>query len=211
MNRAFEEALAARLLWVNVVALASTEECQAQTEAAIQAAYDAVHELASNDVLIYRHYGPRAPLMLQDVPVLADQYNLAHELYTELYHTNYLNGSIGSLSAGWLAPAAPLDLPYSKWMSAVTMRMAELMGVSFEQVSAASRDHGRPMLLGWSRGDDVEETAQVVVWYYEEAKDFEEEEAYRKHCEDIADTYASIEADLWAGWREDCEELDQVA
>lgn len=167
MNPAFEEALAVRLLWVDVVALASIEECKAQTEAAIQAAYDAVHELASNDVLMYRHYGPRAPLMLQDVPVLADQYNLAHELYTELYHTNYLNGSIGTLSTGWLAPAAPLDLPYSKWLSAVTMRIAEIMGVTFDQVSAASRVQDRLMLLGWSRGADVDETAQEIVWSYE--------------------------------------------
>lgn len=114
MNPAFEKALAARSLWINVAVFSSIEGCDSQAEEALQEAYDAVHQLASDDVLIHRHYGPRAPLLLLDVPELAEQYNLAHELYTELYYENYRNGSIGQISAGWLKPASPLDQPYTK-------------------------------------------------------------------------------------------------
>lgn len=108
MNPAFQEALAARLLWINVAAFAGVEGCEAQTEAALEAVYNAVHDLASNDVLTYRHYGPRVPIVLQDIPELADQYSLAHELYKELHQTNVQSGSIGRLSASWLN-AKPLD------------------------------------------------------------------------------------------------------
>lgn len=206
MNPAFKEALAARLLWVDVVVFESMEGCEARTEAAVQAAYDAVHQLASNDVLMYRHYGPRAPLLLQDVPELADQYNLAHEVYTELYHTNYHNGSIGTLSAHWQAPAEPLAVPYSKWLAAVTIRVAELM-ISPISHAEAMVGQSKHLLVAWSRGDDIDGTAEAVVGNHEFVVAEEEEEAYRKGCQDIADTYASIDADLVEGWREECEEL----
>ncbi|MBM5458710.1 hypothetical protein H8F21_14170 [Pseudomonas sp. P66] len=215
MNPAFQEALAARLLWVDVVALESIEGCEARTEAALQAAYDAVHALASNDVLTYRHYGPRAPLLLQDVPELADQYNLAHELYTELYFTNYQNGSIGTLSEHWLKPGVPLAQPYSQWLAAVTTHIAQLMGVTCSQASDATSGQTKCLLLAWGRGEPVQESAVAVLEAYECLKEWEkeleEEEAHRKHLEDLADTYNSIEAELWAGWREDCSDMGMAA
>lgn len=195
MNPAFEKALAARSLWIDVAVLSSIEGCEAQAEEALQAAYDAVHQLASDDVLIHRHYGARAPLLLLDVPELADQYNLAHELYTELYYENYRNGSIGHLSAGWLKPASPLDQPYTKWLVAVDKQVAALMEISYSQVAEATQGQAKTLLLAWSRGMDADEAAEAVI---------------QAHWEDTQDTYASIEADLWAGWREECVELGLV-
>ena len=167
MNPAFQEALAARLLWVDVVVLEQIEGSDAQLEAALQAAYDAVHELASNDVLTYRHYGPRAPLLLQDVPELADQYNLAHELYTELFYENYHNGSLGALSAKWLQPAKPLDLPYTQWLAAVDMNVAGLMGIPCSQAAIATSGHSKTLLICWSNGRQPKSTAEDVVDCYE--------------------------------------------
>lgn len=203
MNPAFQEALAARLLWVDVVVLEQIEGSDAQVEAALQAAYDAVHELASNDVLTYRHYGPRAPMLLQDVPELADQYNLAHELYSELFYENYNNGSLGSLSAKWLNPAKPLDLPYTQWLAAVEMNVAGLMGIPCSQVAVATSGHSKILLSCWSNGRLPQDTAEDVVDSYE----FQQEEDRRQLGIDIANTYASIDADLVEGWREECQEL----
>ncbi|EKT4528352.1 hypothetical protein [Pseudomonas asiatica] len=150
MNLAFQEALAARLLWVDVVVVDCIGGSEDQLEKAIQAAHDAVHKLAENDVLIYRHYGPRAPHMFLDIPELADQYNLAHEAYTQSYYTNYHDGDL-VLDAKWLAPAAPLALPYSEWIRAVNSRVREL------------EDGECSYLQAWARGMDIEEAAQHVV------------------------------------------------
>lgn len=206
MNPAFQEALAARMLWVDVVVLVQIEGCAAQVEAALQASYDAVHELASNDVLTYRHYGPRAPLLLQDVPELADQYNLAHELYSELFYENYHNGSLGALSRKWLKPAKPLDLPYTKWLAAVDMNVAELMGIPCTQAARATSGHSKTLLFCWSNGREPMSTAEDVVDCYK----MDQKEERRQYCIDIADTYASIDADLVEGWREECQELGLI-
>ncbi|MBM5458735.1 hypothetical protein H8F21_14300 [Pseudomonas sp. P66] len=168
MNPAFQEALAARLLWVDVEVLAGMEGFEAQTDDAVQAAYDAVHELASNEVLMHRHYGPRAPLMFQDLPELADQYNLAHEVYTQLYYNNYHAGEL-ALSSTWLEPAKPLDLPYSKWLVAVQARVSELKGDLFTQAEPNEREVC-PWLMAWGRALDVEEAAQGVIRHYEQQK-----------------------------------------
>ncbi|EPH0299208.1 hypothetical protein P4126_33395 [Pseudomonas aeruginosa] len=213
MNLAFEKALAARSLWINVAVLSSIEGCEPQAEEALQSAYDAVHQLASDDVLIHRHYGPRAPLLLLDVPELAEQYNLAHELYTELYYENYRNGSIGQLSAGWLNPASPLDLPYTKWLVAVDMQVAALMETSCSQVAEATQGQAKTLLLAWSWGIDADEAAEAVVLAHierEYEREVAEEDERQAHREDIQDTYAYIEADLWAGWREECAELGLI-
>lgn len=37
-------------------------------------------------------------------------------------------------------------------------------------------------------------------------KEWEIEQAYQQHLQDLADTYAYIEAELVAGWKEDCEQ-----
>lgn len=211
MNPAFQEALAARMLWINVAAFAGIEGCEDQVEAALQAAYDAVHELASNDVLTYRHYGPRAPILLQDVPELADQYNLAHEVYTELYFTNFHNGSIGTLSAGWLKPEPPEPVPYTKWLASVDTALGQLTDSPVGTVSHLREGHYRTVMYAWSRGDSPVETAEECLAAYECNQEMLEEEAYREHCRDLHDTYASIESDLWAGWREECEDLGLVA
>lgn len=213
MNLAFEGALAARLRWIDVVVLSGIPGREVQAEEALQAAYDAVHALASNDVLIYQHYGPRAPLLLLDVPELADQYNLAHEVYTECYYRNAATGSLGELSAAWLIPREPLELPYSKWLASVQSHLARLMRVPCPQVwgsiNRVSGQSGKHLLHCWSRGFEAEETAEHVHWDYEDAVAFEEEEANRRHLEDLADTYAHIEAELWAGWRSEYEEDQQ--
>jgi len=206
MNPAFQEALAARMLWVDVVVLEQIEGSAAQVEAALQAAYDAVHELASKDVLTYRHYGPRAPLLLQDVPELADQYNLAHELYSELFYENYHNGSLGALSTKWLKPSKPLDLPYTKWLAAVDMNIAELMGIPCSQAAMATNGHSKTLLFCWSNGREPKSTAEDVVDCYE----MDQKEERRQYVIDIADTYASIDADLVEGWREECQDLGLI-
>lgn len=218
MNSAFQEALAARLLWIDVVAFESIEGCEALTETALQASYDAVHALASNDVLTYRHYGPRAPLLLHDVPELAEQYNLAHEVYTELYFTNYHNGSLGELSASWLPPAAPLDKPFSRWSAEVTALLADLMELPCSRVSDATTGQAKTLLLAWSRGMDALEAAGGVYAafledeaYREWERQIEEENEHRAYMADLADTYDSIEADLWRGWRSEFEDDERLA
>lgn len=217
MSPAFQEALAARLKWVDVVVLAGIVGCEEQTEVALQAAFDAVHELASNDVLTYQHYGPRAPLLFADVVELADQYNLSHELYTELYHANYHNGSIGALAACWKAPAEPLPVPYSKWLARVSMHLGDLMGLPCWKATHATSGQGETLLLAWSRAMEPAEAANEVrdaYADYEMQREFEEEEARQRYMEDIADTYASIEADLWKGWRQeyqDDQRLDEAS
>jgi len=160
MNLAFQEALAARLLWVDVVVVDCIEGSEGQLEKAIQAAYDAVHELASNDVLMYRHYGPRAPQMLLDIPELADQYNLAHEAYTQSYHTNYHHGDM-VLEAKWLAPVTPLALPYSEWICLVSKRVRELL----DELKVTDKDdlNECTYLQAWSLDLDVEEAARHVI------------------------------------------------
>ncbi|WP_439126240.1 MAG: hypothetical protein ACNJA3_28130 (plasmid) [Pseudomonas rhizophila] len=167
MNPAFQEALAARLLWINVAAFAGIEGCEAQTEAALEAAYEAVHQLASNDVLTYRHYGSRAPILLQDVPELADQYNLAHELYTELYCTNRSNGSVGSLSDWWLQPEPHEYFPYTKWLAAVDIALAQLMDARVGTVAHIRQGHYRKVMHEWSRGILPVETATGCLEAYE--------------------------------------------
>lgn len=210
MNPAFEEALIARLRWVDVVVLSGIPGFEEQAEEAIQAAYDAVHALASNDVLIYQHYGPRAPSLLLDVPELAEQYNLAHEVFTECYHRNAAAGALGEFSQAWLFPREPLELPYSKWLAAVQSHLASMMGVPCPQVWVAinkvSGGSAKFLLKGWSAGFGAFETAEGIHWDYDEAVQFEEEEALRRHLEDLADTYAHIEAELWAGWRSEYED-----
>jgi hypothetical protein len=150
MNPAFEEALAARLLWGKYIVLARIEECEEQAEQAKQAAIDAVHDLASNDVLMHRRYGPRAPVILQFVPNLADQYNVAHEHYTEAYYENFHKGFVGSVQADWLPPVKPLELPYTKWLVAVDQYIAEQLGGSLEDAGVVSYSQPRALMGAWS-------------------------------------------------------------
>jgi hypothetical protein len=75
--------------------------------------------------------------------------------------------------------------------------------VAINKVSGGS---GKYLLKGWSSGFGAFETAEHIHWDYEEAIRFEEEEALRRDLEDLADTYAHIEAELWAGWRSEYEE-----
>lgn len=211
MNPAFQEALSARMLWVNVAAFAGIEGCEAQTEAALQAAYDAVHELASNDVLKYRHYGPAAPTLLQDVPELADQYRLAHELFTELHTANTLNGSAGKLSASWLNDSPHEGMPFTKWLAIVDMAIAQVSNLVVGTAGYLRQGHYRAVMHDWAQGEPPTNTAEQCVAAYVCEQEMLEEEAYQAHCQDIHDTYASIEADLWAGWRDECDELGLVA
>ncbi|WP_409286817.1 hypothetical protein [Pseudomonas guariconensis] len=207
MNPAFQEALAARLLWVDVAAMDSVEEFADQTGPVLQAAFDAVHRLAANDVLTYRHYGAEAPRMLQDVPLLAAQYTLAHQVYTELYVTNFEQGKAGALSEAWMNPST--RQAFSQWVAEATLAMeVEIAEGEYEMtVSDPMRGQEAAMLQSWSEGDSATDAAVMLYWVYE----MELDEKYRRHCEDIAETYASIEAELWAGWREDCEQDHDLA
>lgn len=180
MNPAFQEALAARLQWIDVIVLEGIEGGEQALELALQAAYDAVHELASNDVLKYRHYGPKAPLLLLDVPELAEQYNLAYEVYTDLYHKNYHAGEIDGLDPDWLVPAEPLTLPYSKWVVEVTRRLAWLCDEAGTRSEDAIQDQAHTLHKAWTEGEAPDLAAGLVHAAYECEKEFEEEEAYRK-------------------------------
>ncbi|MEA9979852.1 MULTISPECIES: hypothetical protein [unclassified Pseudomonas] len=79
MNLAFEAALAARLLWMGVICLNGIGGFEKEAEAAAQAAYDAVDQLAYYDFVDWHHYGANAPLLLRDIPQLAEHYALAYE------------------------------------------------------------------------------------------------------------------------------------
>lgn len=193
MNPAFQEALAVRLLWVDVAAVESIEELADQTGTAMQAAYEAVHRLASNDVLTYRHYGSKPPRVLQDVPMLAAQYTLAYLLCSELYLTH---------SVAWLKSSVRQS--FTAWVSDLTREITVAIAESEYNMDFTDlvSGHEKAMLRSWSDGEPANEAAAMMCWVHE----MKLEEEHRRHCGDIADTYAYIEAELWAGWREDCEQ-----
>jgi len=215
MNAAFQEALAARLLWVDVVAFERITGCEDMAQKALQVAFEAVQSLALSDVLSHRHYGLHAPLVLQEVPELAYQYSLAHEIYTDHYFKKPQKDWNRTLWACDVLRNSPSLIPYCEWLAEVTMRLTDLMQVPTTEVAEATSGQTNTLFIAWSKGLPAAQAAAEVhqehVLLLEETKLWEEEEAYRRHCEDIADTYAFIEADLWAGWREDCQELDMAA
>jgi hypothetical protein len=167
MNAAFREALAARFLWTDYLVLAAVGESEAQIDAAYQASFDAVAELASNDVLSHRHYGPVAPHLLQDVPLLEDHYNLAYEMYSELYYKNYHDGSIEVMQSHWLAPVKPLDLPYSQWFVAVTRAIADLMQMTCAEAAVATFSFDEDFFHSWRNQDLPAVAAQTVYESYQ--------------------------------------------
>lgn len=74
MNCSFEAALNARLLWIDVIWLQDIAGAATATQKAIQAALDAVDRLVALEVHVRCQYGSHPPLLLQDVPVLAEHY-----------------------------------------------------------------------------------------------------------------------------------------
>ncbi|HFL7937819.1 hypothetical protein IYR97_23695 (plasmid) [Pseudomonas fulva] len=215
MNEAFQEALAVRLRWVDVVAFERTAGCEDLSLKALKDAFEAVQSLALSDVLRYRHYGAQPPMILQDVPELALQYTLAYEVYTDHYFQN-AQGEWNSTN--WACEAlhnSPSLIPYCEWLAGVTINLSQLMQVPALEVAEATSGQTRTLFIAWSNGLPAAQAAAEVhqehVLHLEETRLWEDQEAYRRHFEDIADTYAFIEADLWAGWREDCQELDMAA
>jgi len=85
MNRAFETALAARFLWMDVVCLNGIGGFDKEVEVAVQAAYAAVRHLVLD---AGQHYGANVPLLLRDVPELAAQYAQVYPEY-ELRELDY--------------------------------------------------------------------------------------------------------------------------
>ncbi|MFK3607894.1 hypothetical protein PVE_R2G0591 [Pseudomonas veronii 1YdBTEX2] len=153
MNAAFREALAARFLWTDYLVLEAIGASEPQIDTAYQTACNAVDELASNDVLSHRHYGPVAPLLLQDVPLLEDHYNLAYQMYSELYYKNYHDGSIEVMQSHWLPPVKPLDLPYSQWFAAVTRAIADLMQMTCSEAAVATFSFDEDFFHSWRNQD----------------------------------------------------------
>lgn len=79
MNRSFEAALTARLLWIDVAWLREVAGAERATEAAIQAAFSAVDWLVAVELHLRSHYGATPPLLLQDTPQLAARYVQVYE------------------------------------------------------------------------------------------------------------------------------------
>lgn len=167
MNAAFREALAARFLWTDYLVLEAVGASEAQIDTAYQASCNAVSDLASNDVLSHRHYGPVAPLLLQDVPLLEDHYNIAYEMYSELYYKNYHDGSIEVMQPHWLAPVKPLDIPYSQWVAAVTRGIADLMQKSCSEAAVATFSFDDEFFQCWRNRDLPAAAAQTVYESYQ--------------------------------------------
>lgn len=130
MNRFFEKALAARLLWVDVRAFEGMAGFVKEVEKATKGAFDHVDELAENEAYGGGHYGENVPLLLQDVPQLEQR-------YAEVY--------------------------------AMTAK-------------------------------------ELEEWQEEE----EAEAQHRKNMQDIQDTNDFIDAELIAGWKEECQELGLI-
>lgn len=125
MNRAFEEALAARWLWTNVRCLESIGGLDFEVASAINAAFAAVESLVYYETgRVAPFYGANVPPLLLDVPELAAHYKRA-----------------------------------------------------YEETLEAER-----------------------VWVQE----LEYQQEREQHLQDLADTYAWIEHDLVAGWKQDC-------
>jgi hypothetical protein len=91
MNPSFEAALTARLLWIDVICLGGIEGVEEAVTAAVQAACEAVNDLAACEVFGRSHYGPNVPLLLQDVPQLAMHYLTTYESYIELSEQELLD------------------------------------------------------------------------------------------------------------------------
>lgn len=162
MSPAFEKALAARLLWINVKALEGIEGCEAMHEQAIATAYDAVHALVNHEVLVEEHYGPRAPILLLDAPELADQYNLAYEVTSQVYYTNYHNAEPGDPILNGQVPDAPLAVQYTQWLGAVTRESAMRMGVTCTRAHVITNGLGSVIQEGWTWGLSPAEAASAA-------------------------------------------------
>lgn len=166
MSPAFEKALAARLLWINVKALEGLEGCEEQHEQAINTAYEAVHALVTHEILVEEHYGPRAPLLLVDAPELADQYNLAYEVTSQVYYTNYHNAEPGDPILNSPKPDEPLAVPYTQWLGAVTREAAKRMGVTCTRAHVITKDIGSVIQESWTWGLSAAETASAANGAY---------------------------------------------
>lgn len=79
MNRAFEAALAARLLWSDVLCLERLGGLEAEVSVAKQLALDAVADLAASETYGSQFYGSVVPLLFRDVPKLADHYRKSYD------------------------------------------------------------------------------------------------------------------------------------
>lgn len=162
MSPAFEKALAARLLWIEVAALDGLDGCEDRREQAIQAAFDVVHGLAADEVLGDRHYGPRAPLVLVDVPELAEQYNLAYEVQLECYWNNYQEGG----ETFGPAPEKPQAVTYSQWLQSVMRLLAQRMGTTTIRAMVATLGQGSVGQEAWSRAHSPEDAAAATHLAY---------------------------------------------
>jgi hypothetical protein len=74
MNPSFEAALAARLLWIDVRCFEGIRGLENEMEAAVNAAYAAVDQLAVSETWGVQRYGENVPPLLRDVPQLAERY-----------------------------------------------------------------------------------------------------------------------------------------
>lgn len=130
MNHAFEAALAARLLWIEVRCFEGIGGMEKEVEAAARTAFDKVHELALDEVITWQHYGANIPPLLRDVPQLAEHYTRVYELYREGFagdleeeqrrheqeqHMKALAGTYADterwLEAGWRNDCLDDDIP----------------------------------------------------------------------------------------------------
>lgn len=83
MNRAFEAALAIRLLWLDVLCLERLGGLEAEVAAVKHLALDAVNDLAKSETYGSQFYGSAVPPLLQDVPQLADQYRQSYDAWIQ--------------------------------------------------------------------------------------------------------------------------------
>ncbi|RBB97353.1 hypothetical protein C3E97_028265 [Pseudomonas sp. MWU12-2115] len=79
MNPSFEVALAARLLWMDVRCLEHVGGLDADIKAAVEAAYEAVDQLAVMETGALYRYGSSVPPLFLDVPELATRYKVTFE------------------------------------------------------------------------------------------------------------------------------------
>lgn len=149
---------------------------------------------------------------------MASQYALAHEIYTAHYSQSAQSEWNSTLWACDALHNSPSLTPYCEWLAQVTMHLTHLMQAPITDAGEATSGQTNTLFINWSKGLSALEAAAEVHAVHElhlldleEAQRWEEEEDFRRHCEDIADTYASIEADLLAGWRAECEEMGMAA
>ena len=139
MNSFFRDAVITRLCWVDVVAFEGQADCLAETRTAIEAAYDAVRDLAFSAAQKGTVVDGK-PHILADVPALAEHFRVGYQACREVQYLSRHGGATSRLASNWLGKSSVAVTPYSRWLTEVTVHLSDLAALPCSHASIATRD-----------------------------------------------------------------------